>query len=111
MRITKPFYLSKCEVTLGQFKQFVEATKYVTDAEKNGDGWPLTDGYWGPVRGVTWRASTHPQQDNYPVCVMEHMISAPQHAAHIAHLPSGLRQAILPAANEMNPHVPVRTSP
>jgi formylglycine-generating enzyme required for sulfatase activity len=32
--ITKPFYLGECEVTIEQFRQFVEATGYTTDAEK-----------------------------------------------------------------------------
>lgn len=34
--ITKPFLLGTTEVTIGQFRQFVEATKYVTEAEKYG---------------------------------------------------------------------------
>ena len=33
VRITKPFYFGKYEVTNGQFKQFVEATGYKTQAE------------------------------------------------------------------------------
>lgn len=32
--LTKPFYLGKHEVTVGQFRRFVEASGYVTDAEK-----------------------------------------------------------------------------
>ena len=36
MRISEPFYLGTTEVTVGQFKQFVAATKYKTQAETNG---------------------------------------------------------------------------
>ena len=32
--IRKPFYLGETEVTLGQFRKFIEASKYVTDAER-----------------------------------------------------------------------------
>jgi formylglycine-generating enzyme required for sulfatase activity len=32
--ITKPFYLGQYEVTVEQFRRFVEATGYATDAEK-----------------------------------------------------------------------------
>lgn len=35
---TRPFYLGKHEVTVGQFRRFVTATSHVTDAEKNGGG-------------------------------------------------------------------------
>ena len=34
MTITRPFRLSAVEVTAGRFRQFVEATQYVTDAER-----------------------------------------------------------------------------
>jgi formylglycine-generating enzyme required for sulfatase activity len=35
--LAKPFYMGKYEVTAGQFKAFVRAATYRTDAEK--DGW------------------------------------------------------------------------
>jgi sulfatase modifying factor 1 len=34
VKITQPFYLGCCEVSVGQFGQFVQATGYKTDAEK-----------------------------------------------------------------------------
>jgi formylglycine-generating enzyme required for sulfatase activity len=36
--LTRPFYLARHETTVGQFRKFVEATKYVTDGEKGGGG-------------------------------------------------------------------------
>src|SRR5262245_60764031 len=36
--LTQPFYLGKHEVTVAQFRRFVEVTQHVTDGEKNGGG-------------------------------------------------------------------------
>lgn len=38
VRLTKPFFLGTTEVTVGQFRRFVEATNYVTQAESDGQG-------------------------------------------------------------------------
>jgi len=48
------FYLSKYEVTYGQFKTFIEASKYQTDAEKKGYSYVWT-GKWEEKKGVTWK--------------------------------------------------------
>jgi formylglycine-generating enzyme required for sulfatase activity len=51
------FWLGRTEVTVGQWKRFVEATRYETDAEKSGQAWCLDDsgGAWGWVKGKSWR--------------------------------------------------------
>jgi formylglycine-generating enzyme required for sulfatase activity len=54
VRITRPFLMAAHPVTVGQFRQFVQATSYRPDG---GDGWtkptfPQTDDH--PVVGVTW---------------------------------------------------------
>jgi formylglycine-generating enzyme required for sulfatase activity len=69
--ITKPFRLGVCEVTVGQFRRFVEATGYQTEAEADGlGGW----GYnvaTGRVEGrdpeYTWRKPGFAQKDDHPV--------------------------------------------
>src|SRR5688572_337877 len=38
VRITRPFYLAVHEATVGEFRAFVKATGYRTDAEKDGMG-------------------------------------------------------------------------
>ncbi|MCY3018741.1 MAG: SUMF1/EgtB/PvdO family nonheme iron enzyme [Planctomycetota bacterium] len=68
--ITKPFYMGKYEVTVAQFRRFVESTKHVTDAEKAGNkgrGW---DGGWKELVNVNWKQPNFPQEDNYPVCLI-----------------------------------------
>lgn len=43
VRITRPFCLGVHEVTMSQFRAFVEDTGYVTDAERDGrGGWDHT---------------------------------------------------------------------
>ena len=49
------FYMSKYEVTVAQFAQFVKETGYQTDAEKAGFSWILVEGKWKTGRGINWR--------------------------------------------------------
>lgn len=69
VRITRPFYLGVYEVTVGQFRQFVEATDYRTEAERDGEGgWGWTGKKWeGRKPEFTWRTIGIPQPDSYPV--------------------------------------------
>lgn len=65
------FWLGRTEVTVGQFRRFVDATGYRTDAEQAGDCFALReDGGWVPTAGRTWRAPGFEQADDHPVvCV------------------------------------------
>jgi len=64
------FEIGKYEVTVGQFRYFVAATKYVTDAEKNADGiagcW-IYDESWKQAASKNWRDPSFPQTENDPV--------------------------------------------
>ena len=47
VKISKPFYMGKYDVTVAQFRAFADATKYQTEAEKAGNkGWTVKDGKW-----------------------------------------------------------------
>jgi formylglycine-generating enzyme len=71
VRITKPFSMGKYEVTVGEFKKFVEATGYKTEAEIDGEGgWgynPDTGKCEGRDVKFNWRNPGFPQTDEQPV--------------------------------------------
>ncbi len=74
VRITKPFYLGTHHVTRGQFRQFVTATAYKTDAEKGEEpgafGWNPDEQAFGPNKKYSWRNAGFEQTDEHPVvCV------------------------------------------
>lgn len=66
--ITRPFYLSQHEVTVGEFRNFVEATGYQTTAEKEGKGgYALVDGSLRRSPNYNWRSPGYVPADNMPV--------------------------------------------
>jgi formylglycine-generating enzyme required for sulfatase activity len=71
VRITRDYEIGQFEVTRGQFRKFVEATKYRTDAERG-----LRGGYgfddatmklMGPDHKYSWQFTGFPQTDEHPV--------------------------------------------
>jgi formylglycine-generating enzyme required for sulfatase activity len=68
--IPEPFYLSATEVTVGQFRRFVEDTRprYVTLAEREGGwGWHPRDG-WRRLKGCSWENADQLRlRDDHPV--------------------------------------------
>jgi len=54
------FYIDQYEVTNAHFEQFVHATGYRTQAEREGWGWADTGEEWWLVNGATWRAPLGP---------------------------------------------------
>lgn len=56
VRLTQPFYLARHETSVGQFREFVERTQYVSDGERN-DGGNAHDelAVWQHRAGTCWR--------------------------------------------------------
>jgi len=82
MRVKDGFWMGRTEVSVGQFRRFVEETKYVTDAEKPGGETQVFDPNWHggtgkpypwiSLAGKSWRDPNFgfPLRDVYPVvCV------------------------------------------
>jgi sulfatase modifying factor 1 len=71
VRITKPFLLGRHEVTVGDFRRFVEATGYRTEPERDGAGaWgydPEAGRCVGSDRRFSWRDPGFPQTPRHPV--------------------------------------------
>ena len=70
VRITQPFHLGTTEVTVGQFRRFIEATGYRTEAEhdgKGGRGWNEARAKFEVDPKYTWRNPGLPQTDEHPV--------------------------------------------
>jgi formylglycine-generating enzyme required for sulfatase activity len=68
VEISTAFDMSAHEITVGQFRKFVEATGYRTDAERLGGAWRAGDSLRTP--GLTWRNPGFEQTDEHPVvCV------------------------------------------
>lgn len=73
VRLTKDFYISAREITVGEFRKFVEATNYRTTVEKNGLGgwqanWSTSKGKRSPT--CTWTNPGFSQTDDHPVVVV-----------------------------------------
>lgn len=68
--ISRGFWLGRTEVTVDQFRKFVQATGFKTEAEKSGGSWVFFNGRWDQVPDAFWRNTHFPQTDNSPVvCV------------------------------------------
>jgi len=75
VRITRPFFLGIHEVTVGQFRRFVEKNGYRTEAEKDGKGcfvWYESKKTWVRDPSKNWRDPGFPQSDDHPVVCVSH---------------------------------------
>ena len=71
VEITQPLYMGQTEVTVGQFRQFVKATGYKTQAEREGGAQRLFPNWeWKEDANANWLNPSFAQTDDHPVvCV------------------------------------------
>ena len=69
--VTVPaFEMSETEITVGQFRQFIDETGYITEAERHGTALIFKDGKWQGKADATWKNPYYEQSDDHPVvCV------------------------------------------
>lgn len=79
VRLSHDYLIGETEVTKSQFRAFVEATGYQTDAEKAGEAWVFQPTAENPlnrfslVKGANWKAPGFEQTDKHPVtCISWH---------------------------------------
>ena len=65
--ITKPFYLQTTELTVGQWRAFVQETGYQTEAETSGGSWIWTGLKWEKKEGYYWDNPGFVQTEDHPV--------------------------------------------
>ncbi|MGB9721404.1 MAG: formylglycine-generating enzyme family protein [bacterium] len=62
--------MAKYEISNEQFEQFVRATRYKTDAEKEGKGWTYEGGKWEERTGRNWRYYYSAGREKHPVVLV-----------------------------------------
>lgn len=66
------FFLEKHEVTVAQFRQFVEDTGFETQAEEFGNAGVMTQGRWQLIPGADWQ---HPRGPSAPKAPADHPVT------------------------------------
>lgn len=65
--LSKPFLMQMTHVTIAQWKKFIAATGYQTEAERMCWGFAWTGSKWEQVAGASWRRPGFAQSDDHPV--------------------------------------------
>jgi len=68
--LSQPFYVGKYEVTVGEFRRFVEAARYATEAERHDGAFVRVKNEWIKKKDAHWNRHQYAQTPTHPVvCV------------------------------------------
>lgn len=71
--LSKPFFMQTHEVTVGQWRQFILATGYKTQAEQGGGAYGFESGFrWVRDPDYDWRNPGYPLKDTLPVSAVSY---------------------------------------
>ncbi|MCW7755138.1 SUMF1/EgtB/PvdO family nonheme iron enzyme [Desulfobotulus sp. H1] len=71
--ITKPFFMQEQEVTIGQWKRFITATGYRTEAETGPGAFALENGFrWVRDPAYNWKQPGYAIEDSFPVSAVSY---------------------------------------
>ena len=94
VEIKQPFAIGKYEITVAQFRRFVEANSgYQTEAEKGDGCYGWKGGPWKQDKAISWRTVDFEQTDDSPVVC----VSWNDALDYAAWLSKGDRQGVSPA--------------
>jgi serine/threonine protein kinase/formylglycine-generating enzyme required for sulfatase activity len=68
--LSQPMFVSKFTTTRGQFRRFVELTKYITEPERTGGGWGWNAPerkFEGEQKQFSWKQTGFEQDDSHPI--------------------------------------------
>lgn len=57
--VLSDFFIGTYEITVAQFKKFIDATGYKTDADKNGGSYVWGRGYWEIKKNINWKCDVN----------------------------------------------------
>jgi len=71
VKIDYNFYIGKYEVTVGEFRKFIDATGYKVDTKSNGGCW-IYDKKWQQKSDASWKKPYFLQTEQSPVVCVSH---------------------------------------
>nr|WP_049730970.1 SUMF1/EgtB/PvdO family nonheme iron enzyme [Rhizobium ecuadorense] len=63
-------HMDECRVTVGEFREFVRRTAYITDCEKHDSGWIFVKGKWQKKYDASWDNPYIDQEEQDPVVLV-----------------------------------------
>jgi formylglycine-generating enzyme required for sulfatase activity len=75
--LSQGFFIQRKEVTVAQWRAFVQSSGYRSEAENDGGGYIWTGSAWEQKPDILWSSPGYPQQEDHPVtCISYNDVQA-----------------------------------